>query len=78
MQDGIGTTTYTYNSILATPTLGSGMLGSISGPLPNSTVSFQYDALTRATNRVINGYASTVTLDQLGRTVKETNILGPF
>jgi RHS repeat-associated protein len=77
MQDGIGTTTYTYNPI-STYSLGAGMLASVSGPLPNSTVTYQYDQLGRATTRAINGVAQTVSYDVLGRPATVINALGTF
>ena len=78
MQDGIGATTYAYNPITATPTLGAGKLFSVSGPLPNSTVNYQYDQLGRPIFRGINGVASSTTFDVLGRPSVVTNALGSF
>jgi hypothetical protein len=45
-----GSTTYNYNPVPVTPTLGAGMLGSIvnSGSL-GYTLSYRYDALGRVT-----------------------------
>jgi RHS repeat-associated protein len=78
MTDGIGTTTYGYNPISATPTLGAGRLSSVTNPLPNSTVTYYYDALGRITNRAINGVAEQVTYDNLDRITIITNVLGSF
>jgi RHS repeat-associated protein len=78
MQDGIGTTTYAYNSITANPGLGGGLLASVDGPLPNSLVTYQYDQLERVTSRAINGVAETAALDALGRPIIVTNALGTF
>jgi YD repeat-containing protein len=78
MSDGIGTTTYGYNPISATPTLGAGQLASVTNPWPNSVVTYNYDALGRATNRAINGVAQTVAFDNLGRVTLVTNVLGSF
>ncbi len=78
MQDGIGTTTYAYNPITAIPVLGAGKLASVNGPLPNSLVSYQYDALGRTTARAINGVAATTAFDALGRPNLMTNVLGAF
>jgi RHS repeat-associated protein len=78
MQDGIGTTAYLYSPITSIPTLGAGRLASISGPLPNSVVTYQYDALERITNRAINGIAETAAFDILGRPTTITNALGTF
>jgi len=78
MQDGLGTTLYTYNPITLPPTLGAGQLASVSGPLPNSVVAYQYDQLDRMTNRAINGVAEAATFDMLGRPITVTNALGTF
>jgi len=78
MQDGIGTTTYAYNPITSTPALGAGQLASVSGPLPNSTVTYQYDQLGRAVSRAINGVAAATTFDVLDRPSVVTNALGSF
>jgi len=78
MQDGIGTTVYSYNPITAIPALGAGMLSSVSGPLPSSTVTYHYDQLARATNRAINGVAQAVSYDVLGRPSTVANALGAF
>src|ERR1017187_3376038 len=78
MQDGVGTTTYAYNPITATPTLGAGKVASVSGPLPNSTVTYQYDQLGRPVSRSINGVASSTTFDVLDRPSLVTNALGSF
>jgi RHS repeat-associated protein len=78
MQDGIGTTLYTYNTITPIPALGAGQLASVSGPLPDSTVTYQYDPLGRVISRAINGVAQAVTFDVLGRPTIVTNALGTF
>jgi RHS repeat-associated protein len=78
MQDGIGTTTYSYNPITAPPALGAGRLASVSGPLPSSTVTYQYDQLERVVNRAINGVPQAVTYDVLWRPNVVTNALGAF
>lgn len=76
--DGNGTTTYTYNSIGASPSLGAGKLLSMDGPLANDTITYYYDELSRVTNRAINGVAQTVAFDALGRLTVLTNALGRF
>jgi RHS repeat-associated protein len=76
MTDGIGTTAYGYNPVNGQ--LGSGRLASVTNPLPNSVVTYNYDALGRTTNRAINGVAQTVALDGLGRVTIITNALGTF
>jgi len=78
MQDGIGTTTYSYNPITPASVLGAGKLQSISSPLPNSTVTFQYDELGRIVGRGINGVTQSITYDVLGRPAVITNALGSF
>jgi YD repeat-containing protein len=78
MQDGIGTTTYAYNPVTATPALGAGRLSALNGPLPNSLVTYQYDQMERVTNRAIDGVAETITFDVLGRSTVVTNALGGF
>jgi RHS repeat-associated protein len=80
MIDGIGTTTYSYNAITSTPTLGAGRLASESGPLPNSTISLTYDQLGRVSSELINGAvnSSIWSFDALGRVTSNTNPLGQF
>lgn len=76
--DGAGITSYSYNPIGVTPSMGAGQLQSILGPLPGDTITFQYDALGRVTNRAINGVAETVAYDAAGRIVGANNALGAF
>ena len=78
MQDGVGLTVYTYNPITPAPPLGAGRLASVSGPLPNSTVTYQYDPLGRVASRAINGVAQAIAYDVLGRPITVTNGLGTF
>jgi RHS repeat-associated protein len=78
MQDGIGTTVYTYIPVNSPPVLGAGKLASVSGPLPNSIVSYQYDQLGRVNGRSIDGVAEATTFDMLGRPTTVTNALGTF
>lgn len=78
VQDGIGTTTYTYNPITPTPAIGAGRLATVAGPLPNSTITYQYDELGRANRRAVNGVPATVNYDTLGRVTQVTNPLGTF
>jgi RHS repeat-associated protein len=77
MADGIGTTTYSYYAV-TNGQLGAGKLQSVDGPWTNDTVTYFYDALSRATNRSINGVAQTVTFDALARVTTLTNALGSF
>jgi RHS repeat-associated protein len=78
MQDGVGTTVVAYNPITPIPSFGAGELHSLSGPLPNSTVTYQYDALGRIVSRAINGVAQSVTYDVLSRVANINNALGVF
>src|SRR5208282_4347712 len=70
--------TYTYIPITPSPALGAGRLASVTGPLPNSTVTYQYDQLGRVTSRAINGLAQAITYDILSRPMTVTNALGLF
>ena len=47
MVDGVGTTTYSYNPITGSASLGAGQLASTAGPLSSSSVSYTYDELGR-------------------------------
>ncbi|HLH57089.1 MAG TPA: RHS repeat-associated core domain-containing protein [Verrucomicrobiae bacterium] len=78
VQDGAGASTYSYYPITSSPTLGAGKVQSVSGPLPNSLVTYQYDELGRVLNRTINGVGQNVVYDPLGRVTSATNILGTF
>jgi len=78
MQDGIGTTVYSYNPIAGTPAPGAGKLATVNGPLPNSLVTYQYDKLGRIRVRAINGVAQETSFDLLGRPSQVTNALGTF
>ena len=75
MQDGIGTTTWSYNSV---GVVGALEVSSINGPWSNETVTYEYDALGRATNRAINGVAQSAAFDAVGRVTNVVNALGAF
>ncbi len=77
MADGIGTTYYTYYPA-STSTLGAGKLHQVSGPLTNDTITYNYDELSRAVNQDVNGTASSITYDSLGRVDTTANPLGSF
>jgi RHS repeat-associated protein len=78
MTDGTGTTAYSYNPVTVVPTLGANRLASVDGPLPNDTITFEYDALGRRVSTAINGVAMRMTYDAIGRVTSETNALGAF
>jgi RHS repeat-associated protein len=78
MTDGTGTTRYRYVPISPVPTLGAGQLASEKSPLPNSEITYGYDALGRRVSTAIDGVASTLNFDAAGRVKSETNILGTF
>lgn len=78
MKDGTGITAYFYKPINPSPTLGAGRLQKIDGPLPNDDIVYTYDSLGRVLRRTINGIASSVVYDALGRVTSATNVLGTF
>ena len=78
MTDGTGTTLYSYYPVSPAPSLGAGQLASVAGPLPNDTITYEYDALGRRVATAINGVASRISFDAAGRVVNETNALGSF
>jgi len=75
MQDATGSTEWTYNP---PGSFGGLRLSTSTGPWANAEVIYQYDALSRATNRIINGVAQTCAFDPLGRAITLSNILGTF
>jgi RHS repeat-associated protein len=77
MLDGIGTTTYEYYPIIP-GTLGAGQLASVDGPLPNDTITYTYDQLSRNTGYAVDGVGETRTFDSLGRLLSAGNPLGLF
>ena len=82
MQDGIGTTTYTYNPVPApsTPTRGGGRLASEAGPFANSTITYGYDELGRLAGQSVSDYTVPTSFgyDTLGRLNQVTNQLDTF
>ncbi len=78
MADGTGTTTYTYNPITASPSLGAGELASLDGPLSNDTVSYTYDELARIATRGLSGFVSSFNYDALGRLTSQGSPVGNF
>jgi RHS repeat-associated protein len=75
VQDGVGSTMFNYHAV-RTP--GALQLASVTGPLPDVRIDYGYDQLGRNILRSINGVASTVRYDSLGRIDRLTNALGQF
>jgi RHS repeat-associated protein len=78
MTDGVGTTLYSYNPITPTPALGAGRLASSTGPLPDETTTYAYDALGRRGQISMDGATIQTTLDAAGRVFAQSNALGSF
>lgn len=78
MTDGIGATNYTYYPVANPPALGATQLQNVDGPFANDTITYGYDELDRVLSQFINGVASSVTYDSLGRLVTSDNVLGHF
>lgn len=84
--DGVGATAYDYYPITSddpsTPaseyTPGAGRLRSSDGPWPNDVVTSIYDKLGRLAGQSINGVASSLAYDNLGRIDSVTNAQGAF
>ena len=74
MTDGQGTTNYSYVPV-GSP--GANGLESVTGPLGDQA-SFQYDAASRMTGRMVNGSAESQVFDPLWRTTSTTNALDTF
>ncbi len=76
---------YAYNDYitdpLAPPITGGGRISQITNSvIPNSAVTYSYDALARMTNRSINGSSNSITwsYDAMSRVTQEVNALGTF
>jgi RHS repeat-associated protein len=78
MNDGAGATRYGYYPVTSPPRWGANQLASVSGPLPNSLVTYQYDDLNRVTNRNVAGVDFTLAFDILCRAAAVSNALGAF
>jgi RHS repeat-associated protein len=78
MTDGTGSTAFAYNPITTTPALGAGRLASVSGPLPNSTITYSYDELARVTTRGLSTFSTTSGYDLLGRLTSLASPPGSF
>ena len=84
MQDGIGTTLYSYLPLDGS-TPGAGQIASVNGPWENDTLSYAYDWLGRgASTRILHDdgvrvlWQSAVTRDGLGRPDATTDDIGTF
>jgi RHS repeat-associated protein len=79
MTDGTGTTNYNYYSVTSPPALGATELQTVDAP-PHASdaITYNYDELGRVLSRSINGVASSVTYDSLGRLNTSDNVLGHF
>jgi RHS repeat-associated protein len=79
MSDGTGLTTYDYNLIPASPTVGAGRLHTIEGPWDGDTITYAYDQIGRTVSQGIQGGEDlTVEYDSLGRVTWTQNALGHF
>jgi RHS repeat-associated protein len=78
MTDGIGTSLYSYNPTGPIPRLGANRLARVDGPLPNASVTYDYDELGTVKSVGVNGDARTIERDLAGRITSETNALGEF
>jgi len=79
MEDGSGVSLYAYYPVPTTPsTNGAGRLKSVDGPLPSDTIVYTYNDELREVGVSINGVASTMRYDTLGRLTRSTNSLGTF
>ena len=76
MTDGSGTTNYSYVRV---GSLGALRLARETGPLPNGTIAYGYDALGRVVGRGVGGAsAETFQYDRIGRLVGHGDALGKF
>jgi YD repeat-containing protein len=87
MADGTGTTSYAYNPITGTATLGAGRLASVTVPVystsATASVTYAYDELGRVVTRGVdhattNANNVSTTFDALGRVTGVSNALGAF
>ena len=76
MQDGNGTTSYVYNPVAATATLGADQLAAIKSP--QGEVDYAYDELGRVNAWTFAGQSEYIEFDALGRKKTVTNALGTF
>ncbi len=76
--DGTGTTSYSFYPVTTPPTLGTGRLQTVDGPLGNDAITYGYDEVGRVVSRSVNGVGVSFTYDALGRLSSETNSLGAF
>jgi RHS repeat-associated protein len=76
--DGLGTTTYGYHPITATPVLGAARLATVDGPFSNDTATYAYDELSRLISRTLNSVTTTWSYDALGRFTNLGDPIGSF
>jgi RHS repeat-associated protein len=76
--DNSGTTVQQYIPIMIPPALGAGQFASVDGPLPNDTITFDYDQLGRQIAKSVNGVTQHFAYDAARRVLSETNALGVF
>lgn len=76
MTDGSGLTQYSYHPASGVP--GAGRLAAVDGPLPDDTITLDYDEIGRAVRRAVGGVVSSIGFDALGRVGSVSNILGSF
>jgi RHS repeat-associated protein len=75
MQDGSGTTRYSY---VASGTPGALHLAQETGPFTNASVAYQWDSLGRVVQKRVGGNPETLAYDPLGRVVSHANDIGEF
>jgi RHS repeat-associated protein len=73
-----GTIGYTYYPVTVAGTLGANRPATVGGLFDNDTITFSYDELGRKVGQSINGVASTMVFDSLGRPDTSDNSLGHF
>ncbi|MGH7441626.1 MAG: hypothetical protein ACREKE_03015, partial [bacterium] len=76
MIDGTGTTEFGYNPFASGP--GAGLLETVQGPLPSSTVQYGYNASQRITSVGVNGTSESYQYNSYGQLSQVTNPLGNF
>jgi len=75
MQDGIGTTAWSYH---APGNPGALEVSTVAGPLPNLTLTYTYDVLGRLISQNVGSAVQTYVFDTLSRVTNIVNALGSF